>query len=69
MKAIGALWWLLPNGRPIPAKGARPHEVTAFAHEGDEAWTPIAATAPRPATIPMVGVASRREVNEMFRSN
>jgi hypothetical protein len=69
MKPLGALWWLFPNGRPVPAKGARPPEVTAFAHEGDAAWTPIAAQVSHGATTPMAGASGRREVNTMFRTS
>lgn len=70
MKSLGALWYLLPNGRPVAAKGPRPPEAVAFAHEGDKAWTPIAAPAPAPQlkAVPMAGVSSRGEVNTMFRT-
>lgn len=75
MKRPGVLWYLLPNGRPVQAKGPRPAEATAFAHEGDKAWTPIVAARsaesemPRLAAVPMTGAGNRREVNNMFKAS
>lgn len=75
MKPRGVLWYLLPNGKPVQAKGPRPIEATAFAHEGDKTWTPIVAVKPseaempRLATVPMAGATSRSEVNNMFKAS
>lgn len=75
MKPLGVLWYLLPNGKPVQAKGPRPIEATAFAHEGDKTWTPIpaartgAAEMPRLAAVPMTGATNRRDVNSMFKAS